>query len=63
MSDRRPLHGQCGECKYVWAVVYLPMDATKAAEAMLRATCPMCGGREVFVASNADVAEAASNAG
>ena len=33
-------HESCG---HRWVVVYLPMDLIKAATAMKRATCPMCG--------------------
>jgi hypothetical protein len=30
-------------CAHRWVVAYLPMDMMKAAKAMQRATCPMCG--------------------
>lgn len=33
-------HESCG---HRWVVVYLPMDLMRAATAMKRATCPMCG--------------------
>jgi len=43
--DRKAAWALCRHesCGHRWVVVYLPMELTKAAKAMQRATCPMCG--------------------
>lgn len=41
--DRKPMFAKCGACEHIWAIVYMPMEATLAARCMKRATCPSCG--------------------
>lgn len=44
-ADRKPQWAQCRVegCGHRWVVVFLPVEIMKAATAMKRATCPMCG--------------------
>lgn len=49
----------CKPCRHAWIVAYLPMEMAKAARLMANAACPKCGSKkELFVASEADIAEA-----
>ncbi|NML88725.1 hypothetical protein HHL26_06545 [Sphingobium sp. TB-6] len=49
-ADRKAAWALCRHesCGHRWVVVYLPMDLIKAATAMKRATCPMCGDTRPF---------------
>ena len=42
-TERTPLMVRCGQCEHRWPVVYLPMEAGRAARTMAAARCPMCG--------------------
>lgn len=50
---------KCGPCEHVWVAAYLPMPMAKAARAIKRAYCPVCGElKKIFIATAADVAKA-----
>lgn len=61
MTDRRsPFYGKCTACGHAWIVHWLPMEITRAAQAMKRATCPCCGEtKRIMVAkqSNGELEE------
>lgn len=45
-----PLWAQCRQCQHCWPAAYYPMEATKLARIMMRASCPKCGDRHPVVA-------------
>jgi hypothetical protein len=54
MSEaRKPFWGKC-TCGHIWAVVYLPMEASAAAKLMGTARCTMCAGRKISIAKQDD---------
>lgn len=53
-EDRKPFWAKCGECSHCWAAAYLPMEATACAKLLIRAACPMCASRKVFIAKQHD---------
>lgn len=44
--------GQCGDCGWMVDIVAVPMTLTRAAEAMSRASCCMCGSRKIMCAAS-----------
>jgi len=44
-ASRKAAWAECRHdaCGHRWVIAYLPMEIMKAANAMQRATCPMCG--------------------
>lgn len=60
-ETREALMAECWTCGHVWPAVYLPMELTRAAIAMKRATCPMCGetGDNIHLAHESDAKESA----
>lgn len=55
MSEaRKPFWAKCGDCSHCWAAAYLPMEMKACAKLLMRAACPMCGGRKVFIAKQDD---------
>jgi hypothetical protein len=55
-EPKRPFWAKCGDenCGHCWPAAYLPMEAAKCAELLMRQACPMCGGKKVLVAKQAD---------
>lgn len=49
-EERKAFWAECGDCQHCWPAAYLPMEAHAAAKLLLRAACPMCASRRVFVA-------------
>ena len=42
---------RCGECATVWVVAELPMNLADVAKLALKACCPACGSKKVFVST------------
>lgn len=42
---------RCGECSTVWVVAVLPMNLSEVAKLALKACCPACGSKKVFVST------------
>jgi Zn finger protein HypA/HybF involved in hydrogenase expression len=45
---RKPFYGRCNKCDHTWVIMYYPLALTAAVK-LLRAACPMCGGRKHVV--------------
>lgn len=47
---KNELRAKCGGCSHVWIVAYLPMELTKVATLMKNAACPVCAGKNLYLA-------------
>jgi hypothetical protein len=47
----KTLDGRCGDCGTVWVVAVLPMNLSAVAKLALKACCPACGSKKVFVST------------
>lgn len=47
---KRAFWGKCRNCGHCWPVVWLPMEAIKAAKLMLAAWCPNCASDRIGIA-------------
>lgn len=63
MTDRKPLHVKCEDCKHVWVLLYLPMELDRAARVMSGAHCPQCGDKMIVLATEHDIDVAGWKAG
>ena len=45
----KTLDARCGDCETVWVVAELSMNLSAVAKLALKACCPSCGSKKVFV--------------
>lgn len=53
-KPKKPFWGRCDHCGHCWPIAWLPMEAHLAAQLMIKARCPQCGGAKIFVARQDD---------